>query len=147
MKAARLAWFDAQLDLDPDQLVFINETAAATNMARRHARSPRGQRCRIAVPQGHDKTTTVTAALRASGPLAVALVDGATNGIRFRAYVTNTLAPALKPGAQARRHGGSRQPPSSQGQRRARNDRARRRTAALPAALLAGLQPDRATLR
>ncbi len=96
--AARLAWFDAQPDLDPEQLVFLDETAAATNMARRHARSPRGQRCRIAVPHGQTKTTTVTAALRASGPFAVALVDGATNGIRFRAYVADTLAPALKPG-------------------------------------------------
>ena len=98
MKEARLAWFDGQPDLDPERLVFLDETAAATNMARRHARSPRGQRCRIAAPHGHYKTTTVTAALRASGPFAVALMDGATNGIRFRNYVTDTLTPALRPG-------------------------------------------------
>ena len=67
-------------------------------MVRRHARSPRGRRCRIAVPHGHYKTTTVTAALRASGPFAVDLMDGATNGGRFRSYVTDTLAPALKAG-------------------------------------------------
>ena len=58
----------------------------------------RGQRCRIAVPHGHYKTTTVTAALRASGPFAVELMDGATNGVRFRAYVADVLVPALKPG-------------------------------------------------
>ena len=29
---------------------------------------------------------------------AVALMDGATNGARFLAYVTDTLAPALTPG-------------------------------------------------
>ena len=98
MKEARLAWFDAQPDLDPDRLVFLDETAAATNMVRRHARSLRGRRCRIAVPHGHYKTTTVTAALRASGPFAIDLMDGATNGARFRAYVADTLAPALKPG-------------------------------------------------
>ena len=67
-------------------------------MVRRHARSPRGRRCRIAVPHGHYKTTTVTAALRASGPFAVDLMDGATNGGRFRSYVTETLGPALKAG-------------------------------------------------
>ena len=95
---AREAWFEAQLDLDPERMVFIDETAAATNMERRYGRAPRGERCRIAVPHGHDKTTTVTAALRASGPCAIALMDGATTGERFRAYVADTLVPALKPG-------------------------------------------------
>ncbi len=98
MRAAREAWFEGQLDLDPDRLVFIDETAAATNMARRFGRAPRGERCRIPVPHGHDKTTTVTAALRTSGLVATALFDGATNGTRFLSYVTGTLVPALKPG-------------------------------------------------
>ena len=98
MREAREGWFEGQLDLDPDHVVFIDETAAATNMERRYGRAPRGERCRIAVPHGHYKTTTVTAALRASGPFAIDLVDGATNGVRFRAYVANVLAPALQPG-------------------------------------------------
>ncbi len=98
MKAARLAWFDGQLDLDPERLVFIDETAAATNMARRYGRAPRGARCRLVVPHGHTKTTTVTAALRASGLIATALCDGATNGARFLAYVSDVLAPVLKRG-------------------------------------------------
>ena len=95
---AREAWFDGQLDLDPDRVVFLDETAAATNMARRYGRAPRGQRCRIAVPHGHYKTTTVTAALRASGPFAIELMDGATNGTRFRTYVADSLVPVLRPG-------------------------------------------------
>lgn len=98
MRAARQAWFDALPDLDPDRLVFLDETAAATNMARRHGWAPRGQRCRLAVPQGHYKTTTVTAAVRTTGLVATMLFDGATNGTRFRAYVTDTLAPVLSPG-------------------------------------------------
>ena len=47
---------------------------------------------------GIHKTTTVTAALRTSGLTAMALFDGATNGERFRAYVTDTLVPVLKRG-------------------------------------------------
>ena len=101
MKAAREAWFDGQLDLDPERLVFIDETAAATNMARRYGRAPRGERCRLGVPHGHYKTTTVTAALRASGPFAISLMDGATNGTRFLAYVSEVLAPVLKRGDTA----------------------------------------------
>ena len=95
---AREAWFEGQLDLDPDHVVFLDETATATNMERRYGRALRGERCRIAVPHGHYKTTTVTAALRASGPFAVQLMDGATNGQRFLSYVTDTLVPALHPG-------------------------------------------------
>lgn len=67
-------------------------------MARRYGRAPRGERCRISVPHGHYKTTTVTAALRASGLVATALFDGATNGPRFRTYVNETLVPTLRPG-------------------------------------------------
>ena len=98
MKAAREAWFAGQLDLDPDRLVFLDETAASTNMARRYGRAPRGERGRMAVPHGHHKTTTVTAALRATGLAATALLDGATNGTRFWAYVRDTLVPVLKRG-------------------------------------------------
>ena len=67
-------------------------------MVRRYGWAPRGWRCRIPAPHGHTKTTTVTAALRASGPFAIDLMDGATNGVRFQADVTDGLVPALKPG-------------------------------------------------
>jgi hypothetical protein len=53
VRAARTAWLDGQLDLDPDSLVFIDETAAATNMVRPYGRSLRGERCRISAPHGH----------------------------------------------------------------------------------------------
>ncbi len=52
----------------------------------------------MAVPHGHYKTTTITAALRTTGLTATAFFDGATNGERFRDYITNVLAPVLKPG-------------------------------------------------
>lgn len=98
MKAARLSWFDGQLDLDPDKLVFLDETATNTKMVRRYGRAPRGERCRVAVPFGHWKTITVTAGLRTSGLTATALFDGPMTGARFRGYVEQTLVPALRPG-------------------------------------------------
>jgi transposase len=78
--------------------VFLDETSANTAMARRYGRAPCGERCRMAVPHGHWKTTTVTAGLRATGPTAVSLLDGSMNGVRFRAYVEQTLVPALRQG-------------------------------------------------
>jgi transposase len=67
-------------------------------MARRHGRAPRGRRCRLGVPLGQRRTTTLTAALRTTGLFATTMVEGATNGARFRGYVTDTLLPALQPG-------------------------------------------------
>jgi hypothetical protein len=67
---ARRLWFDGQLDLDPDRLVFIDETGASTKMARLRGRALRGERCRAPVPHGHWNTTTLTAGLRRSGMVA-----------------------------------------------------------------------------
>ena len=96
VRAAREAWFAGQLDLDPDRLVFLDETAATTSMARRYGWAPRGERCRIAAPAGHWKTTTIIAGLRTNGLSAVALLDGPVTGERFRAYLAETLVPALR---------------------------------------------------
>jgi transposase len=78
--------------------VFIDETWAATNMARRHGRARRGQRVVAAVPHGHWKTTTFLAALRHDGLSAPCVFDGAINGARFLAYVEQALAPTLRRG-------------------------------------------------
>src|SRR3984957_15630584 len=51
--ARRQAWFDAQPDLDPEDLVFIDETGASTKMPRFRGRAPRGQRFRAPIPHGH----------------------------------------------------------------------------------------------
>ena len=98
MSARREAWFEAQPDLDPAKLVFIDETGATTKMARLRGRSPRGQRCRAAVPHGHWKTTTLVAGLRLDGMTAPMVIDGAMTGDAFTAYAETFLAPTLAPG-------------------------------------------------
>jgi transposase len=96
--AARELWRDRQPDLDPDRLVFIDETWATTNMTRRYGRAPCGQRLVAPVPHGHWKTSTFVAGLRATGLTAPLVVDGAMNGDIFCAYVEQVLAPTLVPG-------------------------------------------------
>ena len=91
-------WFEGQLDLDPERLVFIDETWASTNMARRYGRAPRGQRLRMSVPHGHWKTTTFVGALRLTGMTAPMVLDGPINGLAFQAYVDQVLVPELKAG-------------------------------------------------
>lgn len=60
-------WFEGNLDLDPERLVFIDETWTSTNMARTHGRCTRGERLRAGVPRGHWKTTTFVGGLRRPG--------------------------------------------------------------------------------
>lgn len=87
-----------QPELDPDRLVFIDETGTSTKMARRCGRSPRGERCRAPVPHGHWKTTTFVGALRTCGMTAPMVLDGAMHGRAFLAYVEQVLVPTLRPG-------------------------------------------------
>ena len=95
----RESWFEDQLDLDPERLVFIDETWASTNMARRYGRAPRGQRLRVGVPHGHWKTTTFVAGLRTTGLIAPFVLDGPINRSAFETYVARVLIPELTPGA------------------------------------------------
>jgi transposase len=91
-------WFESQLDLDPEKLVFIDETWATTNMARKNGRAPKGERLRASVPHGHRKTTTFIAGLRLTGLTAPMVLDGPINGVWFQAYVDQVLVPTLAPG-------------------------------------------------
>jgi transposase len=96
--ARRQAWFDAQPDLDPETLVFIDETAVSTKMDRLRGRAPRGQRCRAPIPHGHWKTITFVVGLTLGGLTAPMVLDGPMNGPAFLAYVEQVLVPTLKHG-------------------------------------------------
>jgi transposase len=94
----RRDWFEEQLDLEPERLVFIDETWASTKMARPRGRAPRGERLRAAIPHAHWKTTTVVAGLRPTGMVAPMVLDGPINGTAFQAYIEQVLVPELRPG-------------------------------------------------
>jgi transposase len=94
--AARQKWRAGQAGLNPERLVFIDETGAATNMARRYGRCPRGQRLVSSVPWGHWKTTTFVAALRVDQVTAPCVLDGPMDGDSFRAYVEQCVVPTLR---------------------------------------------------
>lgn len=98
MAKARAEWKEDQPVLDVAKLVFIDETGASTNMTRLRGRSPKGERCVAAVPHGHWKTTTVTAALRVDEVTAPMVIDGPMDRDAFLVYVSDFLCPTLKPG-------------------------------------------------
>ena len=84
--------------LDPEKLVFFDESFAKTNMVRRYGRAPIGERLVEYVPHGHWVTTTFACCLRLNGLCAPWVFDGAMNKVRFLEYVQRHLVPRLNRG-------------------------------------------------
>lgn len=94
----RSQWIKYQDRIEPERLVFIDETWTKTNMAPLRGWAPRGMRLTAKVPHGHWKTTTFVAALRHDRIEAPWLLDGPIDGESFTTYVEKVLLPTLKPG-------------------------------------------------
>jgi transposase len=67
-------------------------------MTRTHGRCRRGVRLVAKAPFGKWRTLTFLAALRRDRLTAPCVIDGPINGVSFRAYVEQVLAPTLNPG-------------------------------------------------
>jgi hypothetical protein len=84
--AARLAWADDQPKLDPDRLVFIDETGASTKMGRKRS-GPTRRTAGRQISHVHWKTTSFLPGLPSIVLTAPCVIDGPTNGNAFLAYV------------------------------------------------------------
>ncbi len=94
----RAQWAKYQNKVEPERLVFIDETWTKTNMAPLRGWAPLGMRLKAKVPHGHWQTTTFLAALRHDRIDAPWLLDGPIDGESFRTYVEKVLVPTLRPG-------------------------------------------------
>ena len=94
----RKRWKNWQARLDPEHLVFIDETWIRTNMAPLRGWGPKGERVRGFAPHGRWRTLTFVGALRCDRLTAPCVFDGPINGVCFRAYVEQLLVPTLAPG-------------------------------------------------
>lgn len=84
--------------LDPERLVFIDETWIKTDMAPIRGWGPKGARVKGYAPDGRWRTYTFLAALRVEGLTAPCVIDGPINGALFRLYVQQMLVATLRPG-------------------------------------------------
>jgi transposase len=85
-----------QNQIDPERLVFIDETWTKTNMEPLRGWAPRGERLVAKVPHSPWKTTTFIAALRHDRIEAPWLLDGPINAEAFKTYVEKVLTPTLR---------------------------------------------------
>ena len=94
----RVQWTKYQGRVEPERLVFIDETWTRTDMAPLRGWAPRGQRLPAKVPHGRWKTMTFLAALRHDRIDAPWFIEGPIDGESFRTYVEKVLLATLRPG-------------------------------------------------
>src|SRR5512143_1704661 len=93
---ARQDWRIALEAIAPERLIFLDESAALTNMVRTHAWSPRGTRAYGAIPCGHWTRLTMPGALGTEGIVAAMSIEAATAGAVFYAFLDQALPPVLR---------------------------------------------------
>ncbi len=89
---------DLALNVDPSDLVFVDEAGATCALTRLYARAPRGERAIGSVPRNHGTPTTLIGALAPDGLPAALTLPGAVDKLAFRAFVEKVLVPTLRPG-------------------------------------------------
>ena len=138
----RSEWREQASRIDPERLIFLDESSVATEMTRRYGRARRGRRVREGVPAGRWRTLSVLGAIRRSGWVGAMTIEAPTDGEIFLAYLEQVLGAT----APTRRRRGDGQSGGAQGRRGARKHPGTRRRATLSATLLARLQPHRTVL-
>src|SRR5512135_1935466 len=83
--------------IEPEKLVFVDETGVTTAMTPAYARAPRGQRAVGSAPASWG-TVTVIAALGLDGVRAPLAFPGSTDTAAFCTYVEQALVPELHAG-------------------------------------------------
>lgn len=92
---ARWLWRRGQRAIEPERLVFVDETGTATNMAPRYGWGRKGERVIGRAPHGHWKTTTFVGGLTRSGFIAPFVIDGPMNRDIFETWIERCLVPEL----------------------------------------------------
>jgi transposase len=83
--------------IEPERLIFVDETGVTTAMTAAYAWAPRGERA-IASAPGSWESVTVIVALGLDGVCAPLAFPGSTNAATFESYVEQVLVPALHEG-------------------------------------------------
>lgn len=94
----RADWKSSQPAIDPERLVFLDETGLKTNLTRRRGWAEGGQRLVEAIPAGKWQTNTLVHAIALDGTRAAMVLDGPINGPSFAGFCQWLLAPSLRPG-------------------------------------------------
>jgi transposase len=94
----REAFLQRIAHIQPEKLIFFDESGVTTQMTRLYGRAEAGTRIHEAIPQGHWKVLTILGAFSLRGWTGVMTVEAATDAEVFLAYLDSVLCPQLEPG-------------------------------------------------
>jgi transposase len=97
-RAIRAAYHEAVHAVTADALIFVDETGTHIDLARLYAWAPCGQRAYATKPRNRGRALTLIGALGWEGVVATLSIEGGTDGVVFRTYIEQVLAPRLRPG-------------------------------------------------
>jgi transposase len=83
--------------IEPERLIFVDETGVTTAMTPAYAWAPRGERADASAPASWE-SVTVIAALGLDGVRAPLIFPGSTNAATFESYIEQVLVPELHTG-------------------------------------------------
>jgi transposase len=95
----RVEYWEKIRNIEPENLVFLDETAIILGLARSYARSPLGTRVRGIKPFYRGAKVTAIGATSLKKVLAVMTMNDSIDGAAFSVFIENFLCPQLWPGA------------------------------------------------
>lgn len=94
----RAEWELLQKGLDPGKLVFLDEAGFSHALVQMYGRAYKGKRCYGLIPDARFDKTSIVDAIRLDGTCVPMMFSGALNGPTFLKYISEWLAPTLRPG-------------------------------------------------
>lgn len=91
-------YLDTVSEINPDDLVFIDESGANLGMTSDYAREEGGQRAKMPKPFDTGEKFSIIGAVSLTGIVAMMYVASAVNGNIFKAYIEQLLIPKLRRG-------------------------------------------------
>lgn len=84
--------------VEPERLVFVDESGANITLTPRYGRARRGTRCMATVPRNWGMNTTLMAAISLRGIETAAVIEGAMDRPVFERFIEQFLLPRLRLG-------------------------------------------------
>ena len=98
MKKKRMDYIDTVSEIDPNDLVFLDESGANLGMTSDYARVEGGQRAKMPKPFDTGEKFSVIGAISMTGIVAMMYIASAVNGNIFKTYIEQLLLPKLRRG-------------------------------------------------
>jgi len=89
-------WQEQQKTINPDCLVFLDESSVNAGMTRLYGRALRNERVNDYVPDVRFERTSIMSTIRLNGDQVPVIYSGTLNSELFVEYLKNHLAPTLK---------------------------------------------------